>query len=156
MKMHLVEVAVASVLVAACGAGPPQVDTDAGAAGASAVARAMEEYVDALRTNDPVGLLALWGDDPVWIAAGTPTVRGRAEFESTVRQIFANNTVTDASATIEETAVSGDLAYQIGTYSETLAPASGEPQTIQGRFIFIWRRQPGGAWKIVRAVDAGS
>ncbi len=44
---------------------------------------------------------------------------------------------------------SGDLAYEMGNYQETTSDARKKPQTIAGRYLTIWEKQVGGAWKAI-------
>ncbi|MGD0865459.1 MAG: nuclear transport factor 2 family protein [Rhizomicrobium sp.] len=45
---------------------------------------------------------------------------------------------------------SGDLAYDSGTYEETLVPVSnGKPIHAKGNYIFIFQRRANGPWKIL-------
>jgi uncharacterized protein (TIGR02246 family) len=151
IRRHCFVLGLTGILLGCVGASPPENPADAEAA----VEAALDAYVQAIRNNDIESLLGLWANDPVWIAAGAPTVRGRSAFDSVVRDNFRAFRVADVTASVEETAIAGDLAYQIGSYSETLVSMDGEPQTIEGRFLFIWRRQADGSWRITRGVDAG-
>lgn len=49
---------------------------------------------------------------------------------------------------------SGDMGYTWGHYEGHSKDANGNPVTTSGRYMTIWRREPGGAWKVV--LDAGS
>lgn len=47
--------------------------------------------------------------------------------------------------------VSGDLAYDSGTYHETLTTtADGVKKQIQGTYLTVLKRDPSGTWKIVQ------
>jgi len=45
--------------------------------------------------------------------------------------------------------VAGDHAVDIGTYEETQLPKTGAPIHGTGRYMTVWRREPGG-WRIWR------
>jgi ketosteroid isomerase-like protein len=49
---------------------------------------------------------------------------------------------------------SGDMGYTWGHYEGHSKDANGNPVTIGGRYITIWRKQSDGNWKVV--LDAGS
>ncbi|MGA3262995.1 MAG: nuclear transport factor 2 family protein [Terracidiphilus sp.] len=49
---------------------------------------------------------------------------------------------------------SGDVGYTWGHFEGHSKDANGNPVTITGRYITIWRRQPDGNWKVV--LDAGA
>jgi uncharacterized protein (TIGR02246 family) len=130
-------------------ANPPSVDT---AAVRDSITALMTEYVTALRNNDPSGVTALWTDDAVYMDAGTPTVIGRAAFDSLVQGIFSTSRLTEVTENTDEILVDHDLAVQRGRYLEVLQPQRGTPVTLRGRYLFVWRRQPDGTWKIARGM----
>jgi uncharacterized protein (TIGR02246 family) len=43
----------------------------------------------------------------------------------------------------------GDLAYETGKWSYTFTPPGRSEQTIGGRYVTTWKRQPTGGWKIL-------
>jgi len=49
---------------------------------------------------------------------------------------------------------SGDMGYTWGHFDGHSKDANGNPVTISGRYMTIWRRQPDGQWKVV--LDAGA
>lgn len=49
---------------------------------------------------------------------------------------------------------SGDMGYTWGHFEGHSKDANGNPVTITGRYITIWRKQPDGSWKVV--LDAGA
>jgi ketosteroid isomerase-like protein len=57
----------------------------------------------------------------------------------------------DETWTPTETVVSGDLAFQSGSYTTTATPrAAGDARTIKGTFLRIYQRQPNGEWRMTR------
>lgn len=53
------------------------------------------------------------------------------------------------SPTKIDTAKSLDLAYEIGSYQLTVNDKDGKPQTQQGKYVVVWKRQKNGHWKAV-------
>jgi ketosteroid isomerase-like protein len=50
-----------------------------------------------------------------------------------------------------ETVISGDLAYQRGTFTVAATPkAGGNARHTQGTFLRIYRRQADGSWRMTR------
>lgn len=124
------------------------------AADSTAVAAAMDGYVSALRSSDAAAISGFWSEDAVYIAPGAATIRGHAAFDAHVRDTFGKIRITEITAGVDETIVDGDLAFQTGTYSETLQPTQGgAAQKISGRFLFVWRKQPDGTWRIARGIS---
>ena len=118
------------------------------------VAAAMRAYVQVVRNSDGAGIMGWWADDGVYIAQGSKTTVGRTALDSVVRGIFATMRMTQVNEHTDEVMVDGNVALTRGVYSETLAPRSGTgaPVTLRGRYLFVWRRQAGGGWKIARGM----
>jgi ketosteroid isomerase-like protein len=83
-----------------------------------------------------------------------PTVRGRTAFDAFLQRAFRGRRVIDVSVSIDEIIASGDLGYLIATYSQAFKLDAGGVEDARGRFIFVWRRETDGSWKIARAVEA--
>ena len=49
---------------------------------------------------------------------------------------------------------SGDMGYTWGHYEGHSKDKNGNPVTVTGRYMTIWRKQPNGEWKVV--LDAGA
>ena len=52
-----------------------------------------------------------------------------------------------------EVAVSGDLAYQRGTYVLSATDAQGKPTKSTGKFVVIWKKQGDGKCKAIIDID---
>lgn len=48
----------------------------------------------------------------------------------------------------------GDLGYTYGDYAETTNDKEGQPVTLYGRYVTIWKKQADGSWKV--AADIGT
>lgn len=142
--------ALALLLLSACAPSGAGRAGDA-AADSAGVRRALESYVSAARANNVAGMQAVWTDDGVYANAGIPTLRGRASIDSLIQAFYSTMQVKELSVDVEELAVSGDVAYLWGTYSETLAVSADSTQVFRGRYLWVMRRQSDGLWKIARA-----
>ncbi len=54
----------------------------------------------------------------------------------------------DAELTTESLGAAGDPAYEIGCYALTGESESGEPETMTGKFIVVWKRGSDGSSRI--------
>lgn len=54
-----------------------------------------------------------------------------------------------------EVARSGDLAYERGRYTYTTPEKDGTTKIQTGNYLLVWRKPPGGDWKIAVDTDAG-
>ncbi len=53
------------------------------------------------------------------------------------------------AATKVEVARSGDHAYETGTFEESFKDANGQPITVVGKYVLVWKKQPAGQWKAI-------
>lgn len=118
----------------------------------AAVAAAMDRYVTDIHTNDATKIASWWTDDAIYIDRSAPAIVGRAGLEAMLKGELATLSVTKATVNKDELSVGGDLAYYIGSYEEVLQPRQGDALHNRGRFVFIWKRQADGSWKIARSV----
>jgi hypothetical protein len=66
--------------------------------------------------------------------------------------LFAAVSFREVVGTVTDIMVSGELGVETGTYSWTIAPASGTPAPDVGKYMHVWKRQGNGTWKVVRYV----
>jgi ketosteroid isomerase-like protein len=85
---------------------------------------------------------------------------GRIHGTNAIRRLYETITVTfDSSLVFDSQRVetSGDLAYDSGTYRETLiVRANGKRQQSQGSYLTVYRRNSSGTWLIVEQVWSGT
>ncbi len=48
-----------------------------------------------------------------------------------------------------EVSARGDLGYTVGTYEGTMNDPEGNSVTDRGKYVTVWKKQPGGSWKAV-------
>jgi len=143
------------ILVAACSSSArAPADSASSASDEQVIATAMNDYVATLKTNDASKIAAWWTDDALYIDRKDPTLRSRAALDSSLRKIFETAQISDVTVETDDIARSGDLAYFIGRYDETLRMQKGDTVHNRGRFAFMWKRQPDGSWKIAGSVGA--
>jgi ketosteroid isomerase-like protein len=83
----------------------------------------------------------------------------RVKGTAALRQLYEMITKTfdsDLTFTSVRVETSGDIAYDSGTYRETLVTrATGKRQEMRGSYLTVYRREKGGAWLIVEQVWTG-
>jgi ketosteroid isomerase-like protein len=133
--------AAAALALAACAHTPPPVDHTASLAAAEAAFAA-----HSVREDMRVAFLGAFADDGVFVREGW---RVSNDF---LRDRPAPPIVLDWRPQYVEASASGDLGLSTGPSKITSkTDASAAPS--YGQFVSVWRREPGGAWKV--AVDLG-
>ena len=109
-----------------------------------------KHYLGAINAGDIKTLSALTTDGHVMIMPNRPPIVGKAANDAMNGRAFEQFEF-DESWSPTQTVVSGDLAFQQGTYVSTAKPrAGGESRTIRGNFLRIYQRQPNGEWRMTR------
>lgn len=108
-----------------------------------------DAYVKAVRENNWTAWADFYVPDALVLAPNAPAIRGR---DAMVEWARALPPVTSFTRTSDEVEGSGDIAYLRGGYQWVLSPPNGPAMPDSGKYIQIWRRQPDGTWKIVRAI----
>jgi ketosteroid isomerase-like protein len=84
---------------------------------------------------------------------------GRTHGTAAIRELYRKITSTfdsDITFTSRQVEVSGDLAYDSGSYTETLlVRATGKTQHMAGDYVTVYRRGKDGTWRIVEQVWTG-
>lgn len=151
------------LMVAACTESGPEAPSGAGSAAASgaddaasgaddvAIRALLDEVERTFESGDLDAAMAVFADDAVIVAQGTPDIVGvrdiRAMYADMLRQFDI-----EADLTTEEIEIFGDTAYERGSYSLKLALKEGGQVVtdVVNRHIHILKRQPDGSWKTWR------
>jgi ketosteroid isomerase-like protein len=138
-----------AVLLAAPVAEHASAQSASAAADEAAIAEFNRKYVKAINDGDIDTLASLTTDGHMMISSGGPPLTGKKALVDAMTRAF-QTTDFDESWAPEETVVSGDLAYQRGTFVVIAKPKAGGAETrTTGNFLRIYRKI-GGAWFMVR------
>jgi ketosteroid isomerase-like protein len=114
----------------------------------AAVDAALEQYRQAWLKGDTAMALHQVSGDVRFLFPGTPDLDSAA-----VHGLFIDEMAKYRLPTLTlkraEFFVAGDHAVDIGTYEEVQVPKAGAPIHGTGRYMTVWRREPGG-WRIWR------
>jgi len=109
-----------------------------------------KRYLGAINDADIKTLSSLTTDGHVMIAPNRPPIVGKAANDAMNGRAFEQFAFEESWSPVE-TVVSGDLAFQRGTYVTSAKPrAGGEGRAIKGAFLRIYQRQPNGEWRMTR------
>jgi uncharacterized protein (TIGR02246 family) len=104
----------------------------------------------ALSQGDPDKVMAIYANDVMTMPPNQAPLVGKPAVRA-MREGFLSTYVIDASVSVEEVEVAGDLAFDRGSYRMKLTPkAGGPPIEDEGKYLDILRRQPDGSWKYAR------
>jgi len=147
--INLRELVVLAVSLAALSAGAKTAPQSNTAADEAAVRAVNIAWFKAYNAADGAAVAALYAGDAVLSAPGAAAARGKAE----IRQFYVKDVATFAAAGLtnvdgptSDVGVSGDLAWQWGTYKVT--DKSGATVDA-GKYLTVFQRKDG-KWMIIR------
>jgi uncharacterized protein (TIGR02246 family) len=149
MRNSVTSVLLFGAVLAACEQSAQQPSADADVAAIQAV---NTRLLEALNSGDWARLNELTDDDYVSIVGGAPTA-GRERLEAANRRFLEQWENAEAWLP-DETIIDGDLAFQRGSFTMTLAPrqGGGEARELAGTYMHIYQRKPDGSWALTRAM----
>jgi len=149
MRKSVTAVLLFGAVLAACEQSAQQPSADADVA---AIQDVNTRLLEALNSGDWARLNELTADEYVSIVGGTPTA-GRERLEAANRRFLEQWENAEAWLP-DETIIDGDLAFQRGSFTMTLAPrqGGGEARELAGTYMHIYQRKPDGSWALTRAM----
>lgn len=115
----------------------------------AAIAAYNERYLQAINAGDVATLSTLTVEDHIMMIPNRPILAGKASNDEANKRAATQFTIHETWEPLD-TVVSGDLAYQRGTFNTTITPKSGGvPRTSDGKFLRVYRRQKDGSWTMV-------
>ena len=98
----------------------------------------------------PDSVLSYWTEDARVAMTNEPVLRGKAALRQMVTSSLAipgfRINWTPESAVV---AASADLGYTVGTNELSVPDSTGKVTKMVGRYLTVWRREPGGRWRCV-------
>jgi uncharacterized protein (TIGR02246 family) len=115
----------------------------------TAIRQADENYVKLANAKDFKGAAALYAEDAIVLPPNQAAVQGRAAIQAFLE---ASPPTSNFQVQILEIEGGADLAYERGTYSETVTPTGAAPIEDRGKYLTTWRKQADGSWKMLRDI----
>ncbi len=127
-----------------------QTPPDTRAADEAAIRAASAEWAKVAATKDLEKTLSYYAEDASMFPPNAPVVTGAdARRKMWTALLAPAELVFSNAATKVEVARSSDLAYETGTFEESFKDAQGNPVKVVGKYVVVWKKQPGGQWKAI-------
>jgi uncharacterized protein (TIGR02246 family) len=118
---------------------------------AAAIRHASARWLAAAHALDAVATAAFYADDGAFLVPNLPLASGRAAVQAAWTQLLAApNLSLTWTPTSVDVAPSGDMAYDIGTYTLAMDRPAGRLED-DGKYVVVWRKV-GDLWHV--AADA--
>ena len=104
-------------------------------------------------TNDVDKFLSYYAPDAAVYPPGMPIAKGTAP----IREAFTKMRSMPGfslqwNATAATVSGAGDLGYTTGTYRMSVNDPTGTPMPERGKYVAVWKKQPGGQWKVAEDI----
>lgn len=111
-------------------------------------------WVNIAKTQDFDQLASILSDDIVLMPPNDTSLYGKAEVIEWFKEYFANFKIANLTPTEREVFVAGEgVVIENWTYMVSIKPIDGSERIRDdGRFLTIWKRQPGGSWKMSHSI----
>jgi uncharacterized protein (TIGR02246 family) len=118
----------------------------------AAVDQVRTAWFELAAQDDAAGVAALYASDAVLVDAEGTVARGPAEIEAFWAQGFP--VASDLQSEVLEFRAAGDVAYETGTYSQTITIPDMDAMTVSGNYAVVSEQQADGSWKITMHVSS--
>ena len=110
-----------------------------------------KQWSDAAYGHDLAKTMSFYAKDAVILPPNSPICKTTKDKTACWAPMCDKSAEVTCSATKDEVAKSGDMAYTYGTYKLVMPDGKGGMMNDKGKFVEIWKKQANGAWKC--AVD---
>lgn len=116
-----------------------------------AISKISAAYQAAVNAEDVNKMKDLYMADAVEMPPNEPAVRGWAALEAYYKKQFADG---DAVATITpmESMISGNVGYEVGTYTQMVKLKSGQTINDKGKYVVLVKPGADKQWRVVYAI----
>jgi uncharacterized protein (TIGR02246 family) len=112
-----------------------------------AIREAIQKWMDASKAGATATVLSLMADDVLFMVPGREPF-GKEAFAAASQGM--KDVRMDGAADVQEVTVLGDWAWTRAHLTVTIGPPNAKPMRRSGYTLTIWRKQPDGAWVILR------
>jgi uncharacterized protein (TIGR02246 family) len=132
------------VFLAGCG----RVGEDTRAATEDAVKQADANWSKAAESRDLDATVAYYSDEATVLPPNAPVASGKAGIRAMWTELLNPHTTVTWQVTKADAALSGEMAYVIGTYQIAAKDPEGKAMEDRGKLLEVWKKQADGKWKV--------
>ena len=114
-----------------------------------AIREADKAWLEAAQAKDAERFASMYTEDATLMLPDSPAISGKAAIRDGVGEMMKDPafSLSFEPGTVE-VAMSGDLAYETGTYTLTVTDEkTKKPVTSTGHGVVVWKKQADGSWK---------
>src|SRR5688572_23264893 len=121
---------------------------DPAAEAAAGIGRAASAFSRALEAGDAATMAAQYTDDATLIPPNGALVTGREAILAFWTPRNPDFRTTRHNLATDRLEVAGDVAIEVGTWTQEGGAKDAEPTSSSGRYLVVWRRGADGVWRM--------
>ncbi len=106
-----------------------------------------EDWARYWNSRQPEKLAQLYAEDAVYLPPHHPAVHGREAIREYLSRPLHHG-YTDLKFEVTYIKQTGDLAFDVGTYTMKVPQPGGGHKSDKGKYLTVWKKRSGG-WQIV-------
>ncbi|HLQ50693.1 MAG TPA: DUF4440 domain-containing protein [Terriglobales bacterium] len=95
------------------------------------------------------GWLSFFAEDTADFPSGSPITFSKAAMRERLSKTWNSEVTLKWQPVKADVGASGDLGYTVGTWQLTGKSRKGEPVSMTGKYMTVWKKQADGSWKVV-------
>jgi len=95
------------------------------------------------------GWLSFFSEDTAVIIPGKPITFNKADMREQLTNTWNPGVTLKWQPVKADVSASGDLGYTVGTWQLTGKSRKGDPVSMTGKYMTVWKKQTDGSWKVV-------
>ncbi|MGH7645162.1 MAG: YybH family protein [Gemmatimonadales bacterium] len=115
----------------------------------TAIDRGNAEYTRAFAAADSTAVAAVYDPQGARLGPNGTVVRGRAAISADIGAFLRRVGPVKVILATADLWVIDDVAYETGKWTYTFTAPGSTEQTVGGRYVTVWRKQPNGGWRIL-------
>jgi len=128
--------------------------SDASAAAKREIDKTRAAYVSAWQAASAAQIVELYAEDALVLYPNQPPVVGRSAIVAYFESFFGDFPRNEFDLKSSEITVTGDWAFDRGSYRWRGFPRSGgPPEADEGKYLVVLQRGPEGTWRVARDMD---
>jgi len=114
------------------------------------IAEMNDMYVKATMNNDINSIVGYYADDAISLQSYSPMLKGKDAIKKhAMEESQSGSKITAFNLNTTDVFGSGDLVYDIGTYTITYEmPQMKEPISDHGKYLTVYKKEPDGSLKV--------
>jgi ketosteroid isomerase-like protein len=120
----------------------------------AAIRESSAEWAKATAAHDVDKAVYYYADDAIEFLDRTALVQGKDNIRKGWAEMLAQpGTLLKFATTGVDVAPAADMAWEHGDYEISMTDAKGKVTSIKGKYVCVWKREPGNTWKVVADID---